>query len=129
VFAHGREELGPVRGVSPRTLARLEAAADAGGLLPRLELKTRDVSPRDGFTKYLFRTRDGGLLESVLIPLPKVGGPTRHQRGASAPREVGHYTMCISSQVGCALGCVFCATGRLGLMRSLETWEIVDQVL
>src|SRR5262249_17152277 len=39
------------------------------------------------------------------------------------------YVVCVSSQVGCALGCVFCATGRMGFKRNLATWEIVDQVL
>jgi 23S rRNA (adenine2503-C2)-methyltransferase len=53
----------------------------------------------------------------VLIPLP--AGPD------AVPEK---YTLCISSQAGCPLACVFCATGRIGLVRHLETWEIVDQV-
>src|SRR5690606_36894063 len=40
----------------------------------------------------------------------------------------GRFTVCVSSQVGCALACGFCATGRLGLRRNLEAWEIVEQV-
>jgi 23S rRNA (adenine2503-C2)-methyltransferase len=40
----------------------------------------------------------------------------------------GRFSVCVSSQVGCALRCAFCATGRLGLSRNLETWEIVEQV-
>ncbi|MGH7329175.1 MAG: radical SAM protein, partial [Polyangiaceae bacterium] len=40
----------------------------------------------------------------------------------------GRFSVCVSSQVGCALACAFCATGRMGLVRNLETWEIVEQV-
>jgi 23S rRNA (adenine2503-C2)-methyltransferase len=65
----------------------------------------------DGTQKFLFRLHDGQHIESVLIPDP--------------PRN----TLCISSQVGCALGCRFCLTGTLGLTRNLTTAEIVDQVI
>ncbi len=64
----------------------------------------------DGTKKYVFELHDGHLIESVLIPDP--------------PRR----TLCISSQVGCALGCKFCLTGAGGLKRNLNTAEIVDQV-
>ena len=67
---------------------------------------------RDGFRRYLFALPDGLRVESVRIPLFHT-----------------HYTLCLSSQVGCALGCAFCATGRLGLARSLESWEMVAQFL
>jgi len=70
------------------------------------------VDASDGFRKYLFGLRDGARVEAVRIPLYDT-----------------HHTLCLSSQVGCALGCVFCATGRLGLARSLESWEIVSQFL
>jgi 23S rRNA (adenine2503-C2)-methyltransferase len=129
VFAHGQADLRQVRGVSPRALERLAAACGDEGPLPRLQLERRHISPTDGFTKYLFRTRDGGRVESVLIPLPEDGGPNRHRPGGLGKRPTGHYTMCISSQVGCPLACTFCATGRLGFVRNLATWEIVDQVL
>jgi 23S rRNA (adenine2503-C2)-methyltransferase len=65
----------------------------------------------DGFLKYLFRCEDGALVETVRIPLLKET-----------------YSVCVSSQVGCALGCVFCATGRLGFSRNLRAWEIVEQI-
>lgn len=64
----------------------------------------------DGTRKYLFELHDGNRIESVWIPDP--------------PR----YTLCLSSQVGCALGCRFCLTGTLGLKRNLSAAEIVDQV-
>lgn len=65
---------------------------------------------RDGSKKYLFRLKDGQHIESVLIPEP------------------GHWTLCISTQVGCGMGCAFCLTGRGGLVRNLEPAEIVGQV-
>ncbi|MFN3535650.1 MAG: 23S rRNA (adenine(2503)-C(2))-methyltransferase RlmN, partial [Desulfatiglandales bacterium] len=65
----------------------------------------------DGTTKFLFELMDGLLIESVLIP------------------EKDHMTLCISSQVGCAMGCIFCLTGKGGFKRNLTPHEIVDQVL
>ena len=77
--------------------------------IDRLE-KIRIEKSQDGSKKYLFRLPDGNLIESVLIP------------------ERGHYTLCISSQVGCALGCRFCFTGQGGLARNLTGGEIIAQV-
>lgn len=65
----------------------------------------------DGTRKLRLRTSDGEAIESVLIP--------NEERGL---------TQCISSQVGCAVDCRFCATASLGFRRNLATWEIVDQV-
>ena len=64
----------------------------------------------DGTRKYLWRLGDGEKIESVLIPSGK------------------RRTLCISSQAGCALGCVFCATGRMGFRRNLSVFEIAGQV-
>lgn len=74
-----------------------------------LEVVETVEDPNDGFVKVLLRSPDGALSEAVRIPLA----------------EPGRFTVCLSSQVGCAMGCVFCATGRLGLVRDLATWEIV----
>ena len=79
--------------------------------LGRLELERADVSPRDGFEKLLFRTQAGLPVETVLIPLHKPGA----------------VSVCLSSQVGCAMGCRFCATARMTDRLNLETWEIADQ--
>ena len=73
----------------------------------------RVIDEADHFEKFLLRMDDGALVEAVKIPLEKPG----------------HFTVCVSSQVGCAMGCVFCATGRLGLSRHLRRHEIVGQVL
>ncbi|NLJ69537.1 MAG: 23S rRNA (adenine(2503)-C(2))-methyltransferase RlmN [Firmicutes bacterium] len=66
---------------------------------------------RDGTRKYLLALADGELIETVFIP------------------ETQRSTVCISSQVGCKMGCSFCATGSLGFVRGLTAGEIVDQVL
>jgi len=98
--------------VSPRLLRQLSEAT----LIPRLTLIEKSVSPTDGFAKYLFRGDGTDPFEAVRIPL-------LHRPGDEK------YIVCVSSQVGCALGCVFCATGRMGFRRNLATWEIVDQVI
>ncbi len=64
-----------------------------------------------GTRKFLIELSDGNRIESVLI------------------KEKNHFTFCISSQVGCALGCKFCATGNLGFKRDLSSGEIISQVL
>ncbi len=84
---------------------------DAWPALPRLTLERTVVSSCDGFQKLLFRTPDGLKIETVLIPLHKPGA----------------VSICLSSQVGCAMGCAFCATARMTTRRNLATWEIVDQ--
>ncbi len=83
-----------------------------------LELLDRQESV-DGTIKFLFRTFDGYNVESVMIP-----SEMRDSRGDRARR-----TLCISSQVGCAMGCVFCATGQMGYTRHLTTGEIVAQAV
>ncbi len=83
--------------------------------IPALTVVDRCVSPADGFTKYLFASADDARFESVLIPL-------LHR--PDDPKGI----VCVSAQVGCAMGCTFCATGRMGFTRNLETWEIVAQV-
>jgi 23S rRNA (adenine2503-C2)-methyltransferase len=65
----------------------------------------------DGCRKFLWRLEDGLFIESVLIP------------------EEARLTLCISSQVGCAMGCTFCLTGHMGLKRQLKPSEIVNQVI
>jgi 23S rRNA (adenine2503-C2)-methyltransferase len=80
--------------------------------IPTLEIADQQASALDPFVKYALRTHDGHLIETVRIPLEREG----------------RYSVCVSSQVGCALACRFCATGRMGLTRNLETWEIVEQV-
>ena len=74
-----------------------------------LSLVTARVS-KDGTEKYLFVLEDGATIETVLIP------------------EAHRQTLCVSSQVGCAMNCSFCATGKSGYVRNLSAGEIVAQV-
>jgi 23S rRNA (adenine2503-C2)-methyltransferase len=90
----------------PRGLqtALSEEAPAAILTLERVSLAT------DGTRKYLFYTRDGHAIETVMIP------------------EKARRTVCISTQVGCPMGCTFCATGLLGIKRNLKAREIAEQV-
>jgi 23S rRNA (adenine2503-C2)-methyltransferase len=81
--------------------------------LPRLRLAHSAASSVDPFQKLAFATYDDLVIETVLIPLHKPGA----------------VSVCLSSQVGCAMGCLFCATARMPARRNLATWEIVDQLI
>ncbi len=74
-------------------------------------VERRQVSARDGTVKYLWRLRDGNCVETVLM---------RYRHGN---------TVCISTEVGCPMGCAFCASTLGGLVRRLEPAEMLDQVL
>lgn len=101
---------------APGLPSALLAAVRLRSEIPVLALLEKKVSSRDGFAKYLFRGAGPEPFEAVRIPL-------LHR--PDDPK----YVVCVSSQVGCALGCAFCATGRAGFVRDLASWEIVDQVL
>jgi 23S rRNA (adenine2503-C2)-methyltransferase len=85
----------------------------AAGELPKLPIVSVRASQIDPFVKYALKTADGEVIETVRIPLERPG----------------RFSVCVSSQSGCAYGCTFCATGRIGLRRNLRAWEIVEQVL
>ncbi len=74
-------------------------------------LMERQTSEQSGAVKFLLRLQDGAMIESVHIP------------------ESGRRTCCVSTQVGCACKCSFCATGTMGFKRDLTCGEIVDQVI
>ena len=79
----------------------------------------RTLGSKDTTQKFLFRLRDGNLIESVLIPAsPALYGERSDRR-----------TICVSSQVGCAYGCKFCASGLEGWSRNLDAGEIVQQLI
>lgn len=109
-----------MRWIYQRDVSSFEAMTDLAKPL-RQQLQQRafvsELQPevveesRDGTRKYLFRLADGASVETVRIPM-----------------EGGRATLCISTQVGCAMGCSFCHTGSFGLVRNLTTAEIVNQV-
>jgi len=120
---------GAVRGLPHALGATLAEACE----WPDLQIIDRRRAS-DGFVKYLFRTADGHEIEAVRIPLPDPAAARALKERRRAGQVVGlealptaKYTVCLSSQVGCALACDFCATGRLGGIRSLKTWEILAQ--
>jgi 23S rRNA (adenine2503-C2)-methyltransferase len=106
IFQKGVSDLESMTDLSGKLRRELSGMAFIGNI----ETVRVDES-RDGSAKLLFRLSDGYHIESVLIP------------------EKRRLTLCVSSQAGCALGCRFCATGRMGFKRSLTSGEIVDQVL
>jgi len=78
--------------------------------ISNMKLIKKQIS-KDGTQKFLLALEDGETIESVLIP------------------DKNRLTLCISSQIGCAMGCKFCMTGSLGLRRNLKAHEIVDQII
>ncbi|HYF39953.1 MAG TPA: 23S rRNA (adenine(2503)-C(2))-methyltransferase RlmN [Gemmatimonadales bacterium] len=101
----------PVRNWSDATELPASLRLELDRVFPLEGLSTDTIQQSaDGTRKYLWRLQDGEAIESVLIP--------------SGSRR----TLCISSQAGCALGCSFCATGRMGYRRNLEVFEIAGQV-
>ncbi len=109
-LAHRRGELPTVAPAGMRR--RVFEHARERLTIPHLELLAEKPSRIDPFVKYAFATSAGGAIEAVRIPL-------EHPR---------RFSVCVSSQVGCGVGCSFCGTARLGFRRNLAAWEIVDQV-
>ncbi len=100
-------EAAQLPGLREELRGRLEAHAHVGALATHLE-----TFSQDGFThKLLLRLQDGQTIETVLM------------------RFQGRATVCLSTQAGCAMGCVFCATGQMGFVRHLTPGEIVAQVV
>ena len=100
-------------GLSPSLREKLAQCATLGTLEPLDEKVSADAQTR----KVLFRLEDGRTIESALM----------FYRNPGTGRE--RRTVCISSQVGCAVGCRFCATGQQGFERNLSPGEIISQVL
>jgi 23S rRNA (adenine2503-C2)-methyltransferase len=105
--ALGRDDFDAIDSL-PRGLTGALAQHTTAGWLPVI----RETVSSDGFTrKFLLGLDDGTQIETVLM------------------RYAGRVTACVSTQAGCAMGCVFCATGQMGFTRHLTTAEIVAQVL
>lgn len=106
IYQHDARSFQEMSNISKDLRAELEAKA----YISNLEPEAVEVGG-DGTRKYLFGLADGNSVESVLIP------------------DEGRNTLCISSQVGCAMGCAFCLTGTFRLTRNLTTAEIVNQIM
>ncbi|HUN64692.1 MAG TPA: 23S rRNA (adenine(2503)-C(2))-methyltransferase RlmN [Bacteroidota bacterium] len=102
----------------------LREKLDAVAVIGSIGLSDRTDSG-DGTTKFLFSLNDGKQIESVLIP-PRLAFGGRNAAGEDEQRRL---TLCVSTQVGCALDCRFCATATMGMVRNLTAGEIVDQVM
>ncbi len=89
----------------------LRAKLSEASFISSLSIEKRLISKLDGTRKYLFRLSDGNFIESVLM---------KYNHG---------YTICVSSQVGCRMGCKFCASTLNGRIRNLTPGEITDQIL
>ena len=92
----------------------LRTLLDEKFIISPLRLQEHLISKIDGTEKLLFKTNDNNYIESVLLK----------NEGTSE----GRLTVCISSQIGCAMGCRFCETAKIGFKRNLETGEIIDQL-
>ena len=105
IYKKNISKIEEIKNISKNTKNKLLKTAFITSLEPE-----KKMFSDDGSIKYLFKTHDNHGIEAVLIP------------------EKKHYTLCISTQVGCPLRCRFCFTGRKGLIRNLTTSEIINQV-
>ncbi|MGL5749489.1 MAG: 23S rRNA (adenine(2503)-C(2))-methyltransferase RlmN [Paraclostridium sp.] len=103
----GAKNFSDMKNISKSLQDKLDETSFIGNLNVDLKL----VSKLDGTRKYLFELNDGNIIESVMM---------EYEHGV---------TVCISNQVGCRMGCRFCASTIDGLVRNLEPWEILDQII
>jgi 23S rRNA (adenine2503-C2)-methyltransferase len=107
IYQKGANDFDVMSSISVALRTRLSQSAAIG----TIRLADKQVSSTSKTIKFLWELEDGRRIESVYIP------------------EGKRRTVCISSQVGCALKCGFCATGQMGFQRDLMPYEIIDQVL
>lgn len=109
---------------------RLKEFAVIHTMRPIAEVASRETPAR----KLLFQLADGESIEAVLMDY-RTGDPDYRSETAGEPLNEGNsqdrerHTACISTQVGCAMGCVFCATGQMGLVRQMTAGEVIEQVI
>src|SRR5207237_5126583 len=140
----GRRGAGPCRSrqLSACLHRKCQASRDAMTDLPpafrerlaaQARLTTLDIDavqePTDGTRKYRMRTQDGKFIESVYMP-DEAGAESFDPEAdeEEGPGARVRRTLCVSTQVGCAMGCGFCMTATMGLLRNLTAGEICDQV-
>ncbi len=106
IYVHNVDDFSSMSNISKSFREKLK------GEFSLYSIKLENINKsRDGSKKFLFKLWDGNFIESVYIP------------------EREWSTICISSQVGCAMGCKFCATGKMGFVRNLSAGEIVEQLI
>ncbi|MFN4149131.1 MAG: 23S rRNA (adenine(2503)-C(2))-methyltransferase RlmN [Rhodocyclaceae bacterium] len=105
IHRFGVDDFGQMTDVAKTLRGKLSLAAEIRGPIP-----LRDTTAADGTRKWLLGVGQGNAVETVFIP------------------EAGRGTLCVSTQVGCALECAFCSTGRQGFNRNLTTAEIIGQL-
>ncbi len=111
LYAHGVSEFSRMTNTPKGFRAKL--AETARLVVLQLDQESRSA---DGTEKYVWRLHDGARVESVRIPMRNVNGVMR-------------WSLCVSTQVGCAMGCAFCLTAKMGFLRQLTAGEIVGQFL
>ncbi len=95
-----------MKNISKQTIAKLEELS----YIPQLNIETKQVSKEDGTVKYLFELKDGEYIESVFM---------KYNHGNA---------VCVSTQVGCKMGCTFCASTVNGFIRNLTVGEMLGQI-
>ena len=116
IFRKGERDFARMTNLSAefrQALAR-ESRVGAG------EVENLSRSAEGGTTKYLFRFDDGARIEAVSM---------REEVGGDSPQGRARHTFCLSTQVGCAMGCAFCATGGIGFSRNLTAGEMLLQAV
>ncbi|HKI98501.1 MAG TPA: 23S rRNA (adenine(2503)-C(2))-methyltransferase RlmN [bacterium] len=106
LYQHKATDFAQMSSLSKDMRATLAGHFHIGNLEPVAQAESAD-----GSVKFAFALPDGRQIETVLMP------------------NLTHYTVCVSTQVGCAMGCDFCATAKMGLVRNLSPGEIVQQVV
>lgn len=108
LYKDGADLVDALAQLDPKKRAKLVARVDLG----ELQLDRRIDSEHDGASKLIFRTAEGFAIESVVLRV-----------------ATGRVSLCVSSQIGCAAKCTFCATGKMGMARSLSTRDVLGQLL
>jgi 23S rRNA (adenine2503-C2)-methyltransferase len=114
-FIHAKDTT-EILEITPLSKALREKLIEHGFYISRLSVIDK-LTDKDGTVKYVFGMEDGSRVETVLL-----------LDGKHSPRDSSRRTLCVSTQAGCRMGCVFCATGKVKLRRNLTAGEIVDQI-
>lgn len=130
-FIHNKG-VGEISQITPLSKTLREQLAREGYYISQLNIINKLTDP-DGTAKYLFGLSDGNRIETVLLcDSPREIDLHSQSRqttvGSNISRGKGRRTLCVSTQVGCAMDCAFCATAKVKLRRNLTAAEIVDQV-